>query len=299
METIVPCLYNSFSFTRANIFQAMCICDIQTHKNEAERARLRAPKAPLVPNPPREGSSSSSSSSSSSVTDTDTDAEPIPEIISPPPTQFDLSSMTAYFYTPNVQNDTLLWCSFIMINGIEEFECVENHYTESNIFKFKMVEYLREHKTLLKPYKITMSSIEETLVHKPFINIETFQAIAICYHLSVCIIQDRKIFEIGRSDHDANTFILEKSRGKFRLYVGRMTEKNAILEYVRERYWNMESISSPIRSISAYKLQDLVDICRKLEISDIKVVLGEFGSIVHQKKKTKQELYQEIVRAIT
>jgi DNA-binding cell septation regulator SpoVG len=61
----------------------------------------------------------------------------------------------------------------------------------------------------------------------------------------------------------------------------------------------MESISSPIRSISAYKLQDLVDICRKLEISDIKVVLGEFGSIVHQKKKTKQELYQEIVRAIT
>jgi hypothetical protein len=185
-----------------------------------------------------------------------------------------------------------------MINGIEKFECVQNQYTESNAFKFQIVEYIRQHKVILKAHKITISSVEESLVHKPFINLETFQAIAICYHLSVCIIQDRKLFEIGRTDNDANTFIMEKVKGKYGMYMD-TCHKKAILEYVRDNYWNMENITSPIRSISAYKVQDLIDICRKLEISEMKVVLGEFGSIVSQKKKTKPELYEEIIRTIT
>jgi hypothetical protein len=188
-----------------------------------------------------------------------------------------------------------------MIHGIEKFECVENHYTESNVFKFQMVEYIRAKKTMLKPHKITASSVEESLVHKPYINLECFQAIAVCYNLSVCIIQDRKIFEVGRSDNDKNTFILEKIRGKFGLYIGigaGARDKTALLNHVREKYWSMENITAPIRSISAYKLQDLIDICRKLEISEIKVILGDFGSIASQKKKTKPELYEEIVRMI-
>jgi hypothetical protein len=104
---------------------------------------------------------------------------------------------------------------------------------------------------------------------------------------------------VGRSDNDKNTFILEKIRGKFGVYVGMsVRDKTAFLGNVREKYWSMENITSPIRSISAYKLQDLIDICRKLEISETKVVLGEFGSIVSEKKKTKSELYEEIVQMI-
>ncbi len=247
---------------------------------------------PVTPPPQRESEESDESEESE-------ESEESVSTASVETTPFDIKSMAAYFYTPNVKNDTLLWCAYIMINGIEKFECIENHYTEANTFKFKIVEYIRENKTLLKPHKIAASSIEESLVHKPFINLETFQAIAICFHLSVCIIQDRKIFEVGRCGNDANTFILEKIKGKFGIYIGGSgKDKNALLNHVREKYWNMESISSPIRSISAYKVQDLVDICRKLEISEIKVVLGEFGSIVSQKRKTKPELYEEIVRAI-
>jgi hypothetical protein len=123
----------------------------------------------------------------------------------------------------------------------------------------------------------------------------------------VCIIQDRKIFEVGRSDNDKNTFILEKIRGKFGVYIvtsasasasAGARDKTAFLAHVREKYWSMENISSPIRSISAYKVQDLIDICKKLEIPETKVVLGDFGSIVSQKKKTKAELYEDIVRMI-
>ena len=273
MATIIPCVYNSFSFTRNNLFEDICNVDIKKY-----------------PVQKRTGSSSS---------------EPVMTLLTPqPPTlpmppEVNVVSTSNVLYTPNVKNDTLLWCAYIMIHGIEKFDCVENHYIESNTFKFQMVEYIRTKKVLLKPHKISVSSVEESLVHKPYINLETFQAIAVCYNLSVCIIQDRKIFEVGRSDNDKNTFILEKIRGKFGVYIGMsVRDKTAFLGNVREKYWSMENITSPIRSISAYKLQDLIDICRKLEISETKVVLGEFGSIVSEKKKTKSELYEEIVQMI-
>jgi hypothetical protein len=286
----------------------MCILDIKSTRDTSHSAPPAPPTpAPAPPPPPQNSIVSVSDTDSESETDSesDSDTDVAPPVIAPPAVAvavaFDLTTMTKYLYTPNVKNDTLLWCAYIMIHGIEKFECVENHYTESNAFKFQMVEYIRARKTLLKPHKISASSVEESLVHKPYINLETFQGIAVCYNLSVCIIQDRKIFEIGRSDNDKNTFILEKIRGKFGVYIGTSLSDGdgaAFLAHVREKYWSMENISSPIRSISAYKVQDLIDICRKLEIPETKVVLGDFGSIVSQKKKTKPELYEDIVRMI-
>ena len=291
----------------------MCILDIKSrpehgaaagavYKSKRHADRVADRVAPAPPPPPQNSIVSDSDSDSDSDTESETDTTTTTDhesVSTNAAVPFDLTTMSKYLYTPNVKNDTLLWCAYIMIHGIEKFECVENHYTESNAFKFQMVEYIRVRKTLLKPHKIAASSVEESLVHKPYINLETFQGIAVCYNLSVCIIQDRKIFEVGRSDNDKNTFILEKIRGKFGVYIGTsLSDKTALLEHVREKYWSMENITSPIRSISAYKLQDLIDICRKLEIPETKVVLGDFGSIVSQKKKTKPELYEEIVRMI-
>ena len=313
---LIPCVYNSFSFTRNNIFEDMCILDIKTRPDQSstdaavyKSKRDTSHSAPPAP-PPRPAqnsivivSDSETETETEPETETETEPEPEPDTVTDTVTDtvstFDLLLMSKYLYFPKVQNDTLLWCAYIMIRGIEKFECVENHYTESNVFKFQMVEYIRTKKTLLKPHKIAASSVEESLVHKPYINLETFQAIAVCYNLSVCIIQDRKIFEVGRSDNDKNTFILEKIKGKFGVYIGEgVRDKTALLDHVRERYWSMENITSPIRSISAYKLQDLIDICRKLNIPETKVTLGEFGSIGSEKKKTKPELYEEIVRTI-
>jgi hypothetical protein len=282
----------------------MCILDIQSTRSHS--APPAPAPAPPPPPPPQNSIVSVSDTDSDSDTDTDTESDSDSDTAVAPPAvavAFDLTTMSKYLYTPNVKNDTLLWCAYIMIHGIEKFECVENHYTESNAFKFQMVEYIRARKTLLKPHKISASSVEESLVHKPYITLETFQGIAVCYNLSVCIIQDRKIFEVGRSDNDKNTFILEKIRGKFGVYLGMAVRASAgagaaFLAHVRDTYWSMENISSPIRSISAYKVQDLIDICRKLEIPETKVVLGDFGSIVSQKKKTKPVLYEDIVRMI-
>ena len=281
----------------------MCILDIQSKCSHSAPPALPPPPPPPPQN--RIVSVTDTDSEFEFDSDSDSDSDVAPPAVAPPAVAFDLTTMSKYLYTPNVKNDTLLWCAYIMIHGIEKFECVENQYTESNSFKFQMAEYIRARKTLLKPHNISASSVEESLVHKPYISLETFQGIAVCYNLSVCIIQDRKIFEVGRSDNDKNTFILEKIRGKFGVYIvtsasasAGARDKTAFLAHVREKYWSMENISSPIRSISAYKVQDLIDICKKLEIPETKVVLGDFGSIVSQKKKTKAELYEDIVRMI-
>jgi hypothetical protein len=68
------------------------------------------------------------------------------------------------------------------------------------------------------------------------------------------------------------------------------------LTYIRANYWLMESISAPIRPISAYKLQDLVDISSKLHLPVVNIVPGKFGSIGTEKRKTKSELYEAICK---
>ena len=61
--------------------------------------------------------------------------------------------------------------------------------------------------------------MEESLIHKPFIGLETLQAIALCKNLSVCIVQDRKYYEVasGGGDGSGAGFIIEKIKGKYNL----------------------------------------------------------------------------------
>jgi len=53
--------------------------------------------------------------------------------------------------------------------------------------------------------------------------------------------------------------------------------------------YQLEAIDKPIRNIAYYKLQDLVDICIKLEINTNKE---------NNKTKTKNELYESIIQKI-
>jgi len=70
--------------------------------------------------------------------------------------------------------------------------------------------------------------------------------------------------------------------------------KTSYMKYIRENYWLMENISAPIRPISAYKLQDLIDISTRLGLPIVNIIPGKFGSLGSEKRKTKPELYDAI-----
>jgi hypothetical protein len=213
-----------------------------------------------------------------------------------PETVFHPDMMSRYAYAPNKEiPDSLLCLSYIMINGSEKYETIENHYIESNRFKFELIETLRTCKPILKANKIRISEVEETLVHKPFMNLETLRAVAVCKGLSVCIVQDRKYFRCDNgAGAGAGSFILEKIKGKYVLYLAPGDLREKYLNFIYQNYWQMESISAPIRPISAYKLPDLVDISTRLGLPIAYIIPGKFGSMGTEKRKTKPELYEAI-----
>jgi hypothetical protein len=114
----------------------------------------------------------------------------------------------------------------------------------------------------------------------------------------LCIVQDRKFYEVECGSGSVGPFIIEKIKGQFVLYVAPQKLITDYITYIRANYWRMENISAPIRPISAYKLQDLIDISQKLNLPVVNVILGKFGSMGTEKRKTKPELYEAICRCV-
>ena len=296
MTGIIPCLYNSFSFTNENIVGegGSIVC----YKTKSSRER----SAPATATPTQTVEPFVYIPSAALIlTETESDADDSSstidsEIPASPAIVFHPDIMTSYGYKhPPSCTDSLLWSAYIMLYGTEKYETIENPYVESNRFKFELIEVMRQNKPRLKANKIKLSGLEECLVHKPFITLETLQAIAVCKSISVCIVQNRKYYEI---DNGGGTFIIEKIKGNYVLYIAPIKVNMEYLAYIRANYWLMESISAPIRPLSAYKLQDLVDISQKLNQHVVNVTPGRFGSMPTQKRKTKPELYEAICRCI-
>lgn len=318
MSVIVPCLYNSYSFTKENLEDGRSIIYYEREKpvrvKEVPEPLFTTPMPVVIENEKRtytksgdeSGSGSESESESESGSASGSESESASASASDhPEEQFHPDLMNPYRYGSTgsrgneaMKKDALLWCIYIMIYGLEKYETIENYYTESNRFKFELIELLRENKPKLKANKLKLSGIEESLVHKPFITLETFHGIAVCKSLSVYIVQNRKYYDIVNAGNEA-PFIVEKVGGQYILYIAQ--KQTIMIQYaafIRANYWRMESISAPIRPISAYKLQDLIDISTKLGLPVSSITPGKFGSIGSEKRKTKPELYEAICRCL-
>ena len=290
--------------------ESMVFYDVSTFKEKA----IPVYAQPIIepePEPEPEPSSSSESSSSESSSDSESSSSSSSSDSESSASSPECNDIVTTLFHPDIMakfavshsgpaSDSLLWIIYIIINGPEKFETVENHYTESNQFKFELVELVRKHKPILKANKIKLSGLEESLVHKPFINLETLEAVALCKNISVCIVQGRKYYEVanGSGGSGSSVFIIEKIKGKYVLYAGPPQMTAEYLNYIRKNYWFMESISAPIRPMSAYKLQDLVDISVKLNLPVANRIPGKFGSIGTEKRKTKPELYEAICKYV-
>lgn len=312
MTGIIPCLYNSFSFTLENIVGGDIVCYESKYVREQTKP-VPAPAPVPVPVPVYIPPLSVEQTETDTETDTDTDSDSDTSDselmkthdttmqMTPPSASvaFNPDIMSPYGYATS-GSDSILWAAYIMLYGVEKYEMIENPYVESNRFKFELIEVLRQNKPILKANKIKLNATEESLVHKPFIALETLHAVAVCKSLSVCIVQDRKYYEIanGSSEGDGGAFIIEKIKGKYVLYIALNKLNMDYLTYIRTNYWLMESISAPISRITAYKLQDLVDISQKLNLPVVNIVPGKFGSMGTEKRKTKPELYEAICMCI-
>jgi hypothetical protein len=62
------------------------------------------------------------------------------------------------------------------------------------------------------------------------------------------------------------------------------------IEKTKEKYWKLDNLDKPLRAITAYSVQELINICYKLDI--------DIHCETTNKKKTKTELYSYILQKL-
>ena len=182
-------------------------------------------------------------------------------------------------FTP-MNKDKIFWNMFILINGMESYEILnKNEYFKiENKAKIDYIEKLREMKSVLKEKKMRRSLIEADILNEKtsFISLE---AICVIHSVSVILIKNKSYIEINKGAKMAGILIYENNCLSIKI-----SHSKSYIESIRNKYYEINSITKPIKAASAYTLSDLYKICSTLEI-ELKT---------DARKKTKQQIYNEI-----
>jgi len=177
------------------------------------------------------------------------------------------------------KEDKLFWSFYIFLNGYDEYYLIKNFFiTEKNI-KINNIIKIRENKDLLKSHKIVKSFIENELTNEKKISIITLNALALIYKLNILYIKNRFIFVMNYSDNPLKECknIIEEKKDK-EIYL--INLESEIIDQILNDYYIIDNINKPFNAISYYKINDLINIAKKLDL-DIK-------------NKKKVDLYTEI-----
>jgi hypothetical protein len=200
---------------------------------------------------------------------------------------------TPEFFSTSL-SDSLFWCYFFMKSGEIEYEKLFNKsdLTAKNI-KINLIEDVRKHKNTLKQYKLdTITNIDSNLANDTFLSRETFISLCIIHKLNVLMVfSNNTYFEwVDESDEPLENIYLVKETTDG--YKKRYSVKNASvheLDTYKATHFKLDNLKKPILSVSSYKVYELVNICKMLNIQTSNIY-KENG-----KYKSKSELY-EIIR---
>ena len=184
----------------------------------------------------------------------------------------------------------LLWFLYIVNNGMGSYEQVtSNYYSVEQESKFIYIDVLRNNKKIVKLKKWKIKDIEHDITFSNCFSLTTLECLSYLSGINLYYIDNNKIYTSIDSAFQKN-MIIHKINNEYKLELiyddSILHEKT--LEY-RKQLWNIENISKPLKSISSYKVQQLLDIAEKLKINIMKTPT---------KKKTKKVLYDEIMKLI-
>ena len=193
-------------------------------------------------------------------------------------------------YKPK-QIDSLFWCFYILKYGYSnyEMEIYNKYFVVEKAEKFKYIELIRSKKAILKIHKIKpLTEIEDELANKDRISVKTFFALCIMENINVLLVDNRKYFELLCIDIDSKhpINIIHRNSKTYEHYIELNNSTENVQKY-RDTYYKMSSFETSLKSMSAYKLEELIDMCNKLAI---KIVNNE-----DEKKKTKKDIYELLV----
>lgn len=182
------------------------------------------------------------------------------------------------------EKDKLFWCFYILHNGIEDYNMISSHFAVEKKFKLEFVDTIRENKALLKFYNLKRSEVENQLVNESKIEKNVFLLLCIYHEINVLLLNKSFYYEIESNQSDEKTNIISYVNNNYCI-------DNEIkhIDYYRLNCCKMDNLNRCVKPMSGYKLQELQNICIKLNINI------EKGNSKH---KTKTELYTDILSLI-
>ena len=190
------------------------------------------------------------------------------------------------FFYPK-EADQLFWCFYIIQHGFEKYEYPgTTSFVNEKSEKFKCIEHMRTNKQQLKSKKIKniKEDVEDELANKQKIGMKTFVALCISHNINFMYIQKRKCFEMI-FDELSPVYVIHCINNKDSSGQNYCYEQNVSKEQInkyRDEYFNWESFDKPLKAISSYKLEELMELSKKMGLSELS-------------KKTKKELYEFLV----
>ena len=193
-------------------------------------------------------------------------------------------------FVPN-QQDTLFWCFYIMKNGDMKYETLPNKNSlVAKQIKIDLVSTIRKNKDIIKTYKFdTKSNIESNLANDNNINSKTFLSLCAVENINVIYISKKTYYELLMNDSDIIYIIREiPSQSKYSNKYGFEMATEESLNNIRSSLYKIENVDKPIKALSSYKVQDLIELCIKLAIETTNKETG--------KTKSKNDLYESIIQ---
>lgn len=197
-------------------------------------------------------------------------------------------------YKP-LKKDSLFWCFYILKYGFAKYEMEvgSQHFSIEKNEKYSNIDLLRakENKDLLKINKIKpLSDLENDLANNEKISIKTFFALCIIEKMNILLVDGQKIYQSINNDSPLINVIHRNSK-TYEHYIELNVSEKTIANF-RENYYNVSNFDSALKSISSYKVDELLDLCKKLNITSLLETLTNTKA----KKLTKKDIYELIVQ---
>jgi hypothetical protein len=181
--------------------------------------------------------------------------------------------------------DSLFWCLYIACYGEVAYELIDNkNIIAEKKIKYEFIDKVRKNKDLLKKYKFaTLSHIENQLANENKIDLKTLLSLSVIENMNILYLKNKICYQHLMNDTEDLHVFRHLENNSFCYFKSTIDDMK---ETVNGLYI-MDNIEKPLKSISSYKVEDLVKISNKLGIN---IMLDNSKKI-----KTKNELYESIV----
>ena len=158
----------------------------------------------------------------------------------------------------------LFWCFYVIINGEFNYETLANHnsVTQTNL-RINYVTKVREKKNKLKGKKLsTLDELETNLANDKNINLNTFLSLCIVEDLNVIYVDNNKKIYLECLDDmcdRGDIIFVFHNEGKYSF-----CKDNNMNGILKDKYFHIYKIDKPLKAISSYKVDELVNIFNKV-----------------------------------